>query len=67
MTAPEIAAGLTARVFASSAAGHPPVVVDHERGEDPGREPGQAGLGEGAAHPLDEAGSDGATASVDMS
>ena len=33
--------------------GHPAVVVDQQRGEHPGRQPGQPGLGERAADPLD--------------
>ena len=33
--------------------GHPAVVVDQQRGEHPGGEPGQPSLGERAADPLD--------------
>jgi hypothetical protein len=36
---------------------HPPVLVDHDGGEDPGREAGEARARQSGAEPLDEGGS----------
>jgi hypothetical protein len=39
--------------------GHPAVLVDDDGGEDAGRQAGEPGVGQRAAHPLDEPGGDG--------